>query len=270
MQLRAAHADRGAVSDVREALDALVEDDDFWAEQARSLAVFASPASLRTFRLPNRLTPPSRSATASTSSRCCGRSASRRPRSSWRSRPARCASSRSLAKDRRSRSTSPTCRPTRPARRARPRSPTALRARGCRAPRARRSGCASSPGRSTRHCGRHHRARAAAHPRRDRPLASIYRSLNSYPHLVERGIPGNPERTSDAELAADARTVLDEVYADELSAIRERLRPALRVRPRVDRRRRPWRARRPTAPWTRCWSTSTRSCPGTSTRRPAT
>ena len=41
-QLEAAGADRRSVSDVREALDALVEDDEFWAEQARSLAVFAS------------------------------------------------------------------------------------------------------------------------------------------------------------------------------------------------------------------------------------
>ena len=55
-QMDAAGADRAAVSEVREALDALVDDDDFWAQQARSLAVFASPAGLRTFRLPNRLT----------------------------------------------------------------------------------------------------------------------------------------------------------------------------------------------------------------------
>jgi hypothetical protein len=53
------------------------------------------------------------------------------------------------------------------------------------------------------------------------PLESIYRSLNSYPHLAERGIPGNPDRTSDAELADAARTVLDDVYADELAAIRD-------------------------------------------------
>ena len=44
------------------------------------------------------------------------------------------------------------------------------------------------------------------------PLDSIYRSSNSYPHLVARGIPGNPERASDEALAAEARTVLDEVY----------------------------------------------------------
>jgi release factor family 11 len=55
-----------------------------------------------------------------------------------------------------------------------------------------------------------------------RPLDDIFRSVNSYPHLVDVGISGNPENRSDQELAADARTVLDELYERELSAIRER------------------------------------------------
>jgi Bacterial archaeo-eukaryotic release factor family 11 len=54
------------------------------------------------------------------------------------------------------------------------------------------------------------------------PLDSIYRGRNSYPHLVEPGIRGNPDIMSDEELAAAARTVLDEVYASELAAIRNR------------------------------------------------
>jgi hypothetical protein len=54
------------------------------------------------------------------------------------------------------------------------------------------------------------------------PLDAIYRSLNTYPHLVDTGIPGSPENRTDDELAAAARTVLDEVYERELSAIRER------------------------------------------------
>jgi hypothetical protein len=53
------------------------------------------------------------------------------------------------------------------------------------------------------------------------PLASIYRSLNSYPHLVEPGIPGNPQAVSDIDLAAAARAVLDDVYAGELAALRD-------------------------------------------------
>ncbi|HZC14445.1 MAG TPA: hypothetical protein VE270_10545, partial [Thermoleophilaceae bacterium] len=54
------------------------------------------------------------------------------------------------------------------------------------------------------------------------PLDSIYRGRNSYPHLVEPGIRGNPDIMSDEELAAAARTVLDEVYASKLAAIRNR------------------------------------------------
>jgi hypothetical protein len=53
------------------------------------------------------------------------------------------------------------------------------------------------------------------------PLASIYRSVNSYPGLAARGIAGNPETTSPAELAAAAREVLDELYADELAGLRD-------------------------------------------------
>src|SRR5262249_17722871 len=49
------------------------------------------------------------------------------------------------------------------------------------------------------------------------PLASIYRSVNSYPHLADRTIEGNPENASEQELAAASREVLDDLYARELS-----------------------------------------------------
>ena len=48
------------------------------------------------------------------------------------------------------------------------------------------------------------------------PLDSIFRSVNSYPNLAPATIPGNPERTPDAELAARAREILDDLYAQEL------------------------------------------------------
>jgi Bacterial archaeo-eukaryotic release factor family 8 len=54
------------------------------------------------------------------------------------------------------------------------------------------------------------------------PLESIYRSSNTYPHLVATGLAGASPHASDAELAAAARTLLDQVYADELSAIHDR------------------------------------------------
>ena len=54
------------------------------------------------------------------------------------------------------------------------------------------------------------------------PLDAIYRSVNSYPHLAPQGLAGNPETVSDADLAAEARRVLDALYAAELTRLRER------------------------------------------------
>jgi hypothetical protein len=53
------------------------------------------------------------------------------------------------------------------------------------------------------------------------PMDAIYRSLASYRGLAVEGIPGNPETTPDSELAARARSVLDSLYAKELREIQE-------------------------------------------------
>jgi hypothetical protein len=53
------------------------------------------------------------------------------------------------------------------------------------------------------------------------PLDGIFRSVATYTQLAPRTVPGNPETTSDADLIASARTVLDDVYAAELEAVRE-------------------------------------------------
>jgi hypothetical protein len=55
------------------------------------------------------------------------------------------------------------------------------------------------------------------------PMNSIFRSVNSYPDLAAAGIPGNPEATSDSELALRARTVLDDLYQAEVRRLRELL-----------------------------------------------
>jgi hypothetical protein len=54
-----------------------------------------------------------------------------------------------------------------------------------------------------------------------KPIDSIYRSVNTYPHLLAQGISGNPETVSDAELAASARTVLDDQYTAQLRDVHE-------------------------------------------------
>jgi hypothetical protein len=53
------------------------------------------------------------------------------------------------------------------------------------------------------------------------PMDGIYRSVNSYPNLVTATLPGNPEASSDAELTESARRVLDDLYADELRTVQE-------------------------------------------------
>ena len=56
-QLEAAGADKRRVAALAEHLDDLVDDDEFWRFQARSLAVLATPDNIRTFRVPNALSP---------------------------------------------------------------------------------------------------------------------------------------------------------------------------------------------------------------------
>lgn len=55
-----------------------------------------------------------------------------------------------------------------------------------------------------------------------RSLGDIYRSINTYPHLVAGTIEGNPERLSDAQLAEAARPVLDGLHQAQLAAWAER------------------------------------------------
>jgi hypothetical protein len=56
-QIAAASVGRDAVNDLRDVFDDLVEDDGFWARQAHSLAIFATPSWARTFQVANRLSP---------------------------------------------------------------------------------------------------------------------------------------------------------------------------------------------------------------------
>jgi hypothetical protein len=55
-QLEASGTEKRRLWPIEEAVAALAEDDDFWAFQANSLAIFATPDGVRTFRLPNKLT----------------------------------------------------------------------------------------------------------------------------------------------------------------------------------------------------------------------
>jgi hypothetical protein len=48
------------------------------------------------------------------------------------------------------------------------------------------------------------------------PMDAIFRSVNSYPHLAERSLAGSPEDATGAELGEAARAVLDDFYAAQL------------------------------------------------------
>jgi hypothetical protein len=51
------------------------------------------------------------------------------------------------------------------------------------------------------------------------PLASIYRSVNTYAHLAEETIEGNPEKLTDADLAQAARGVIDRINEAHLRSL---------------------------------------------------
>lgn len=222
-QLDAAGVDRHVVLDIRESLDDLVDDDDFWSEQAHSLAVFAAPGSVRTFRLPNQLTaevevgdrfyvkPLLRAVTfpqaafvlalASGSVRLVEVTRTGAPFTvpvhGLPSDAASAAGKASIAD----------------------RSPSG-RLQGSEGQKVRLRQFARKVDQSLRSVltGLELPLILAA----TEPLDAIYRSVNSYPQLVEQGIAGSPDHQTDAALADAARTVLDAVYARELAAVRER------------------------------------------------
>jgi Bacterial archaeo-eukaryotic release factor family 11 len=46
----------------------------------------------------------------------------------------------------------------------------------------------------------------------DEPLSSIYRSVNTYPGLIDEMIAGNPNLMTDAQLEDAALPMLDRLY----------------------------------------------------------
>jgi Bacterial archaeo-eukaryotic release factor family 11 len=222
-QLEKSGADRRAVSEVRESLGDLVDDEEFWGEQARSLAVFASPRSLRTFRLPNRLT-----SAVEVADRFYVKPLLRAvtfPQAAFVL--ALAAGSVRLIEVMREGPPFPVEVPG---------LPTGAASAAGKASIADRSPARRIQGSEGQKVRLRQFARKVDQALRgvltglelplilaaSDPLDSIYRSLNSYPHLVESGIRGSPDGVPDDELAAAARTVLDEVYAGELTAIRDR------------------------------------------------
>lgn len=211
------------MEELRESLDDLVADDDFWAEQARSLAVFAVPSGVRTFRLPNRLT-----SVVEVADRFYVKPLLRAitfPQAAFVL--ALAGGAVRLVE----------VTPEGPPYTVDvPGLPTDVASAAGKASVADRSPMARLQGSEGQKVRLRQFARKVDHALRGvltglelplilaatEPLDSIYRGVNSYPHLVATGIRGNPDTATDEELARAARTVLDEVYAGELAAIRDR------------------------------------------------
>jgi hypothetical protein len=206
-QLEDARADRRGIEEIRDALDELVDDEDFWSEQARSLAVFASPEGVRTFRLPSRLPqvvevadrfyvkPLLRATTFPQAAFVLALAAgSVRLVEVLRDGPPFVVNVPGLPKD----------APSSDRKESTPR----LRQYARKVEQALRGVVT----------GLELPLILAA----TRPLDSIYRSVNTYPGLIEPGIRRSPEDATDDELADAARTLLDELYASELAEVRAR------------------------------------------------
>jgi Bacterial archaeo-eukaryotic release factor family 11 len=216
-EMEAADTPKRSIWPIQESIEALVEDDDFWVEQANSLAIFATPESIRTFRLANKLTnvvevsdrfhlkPLIRSVTFPHHAYvlAIGAGAVRLIEVSA-DLPPHEVKVPDLPRD-------------------------ASQALGRRShlPRSgdMRSGESTSENASltryARAVDQALRPVLAGHERplivaAAEPMASIFRKVCSYPHVAERVIPGSADHTPDHEIAASAREVLDAIYAAEI------------------------------------------------------
>lgn len=220
-QLEAAGFDKRRLAELMEHFDDLAEDDEFWRLQARSLGVLATPDSLRTFRLANALTP-----LVEVSDRFHLKPLLRAvtfPHSAYvlalsenavrlvevsAELPAVTVRVPHLPKDAASAIGKSTLNDRSHSRRIHGSEGKNVRYRQY----ARQVDGALRPALS----GHHTPLILAATGR----LASVYRTVNSYPGLLPEGIETSPDRISDAELAEAARPVLDAAYAREIGEMK--------------------------------------------------
>jgi hypothetical protein len=222
-QLAAASLDRRAMDDLREVLDDLAEDEDFWARQAHSLAVFATPSGVRTFQVANRLSP-----TVEASDRFHVKPLLRSatfPQAAFV-----LALSQNGA---RLVEVSPDAPPAEVRVPGMPRDAASAVGKASIADRSPDRRIQGSEGQKVRLRQYARRVEEALRPTLagldlplilagSGPLESIFRSVCTYPHLARAVISGNPDTKTEGELAEASRRALDETYADELAELRAR------------------------------------------------
>ena len=221
-QLAAAGTAKAEVATIADSLADLAGDSEFWRFQARSLAVFATPEALTTFRLPNRL-----ESLVEVSDRFHVKPLLRAltfPQVALVLALAQ--GSVRLIEVAPDVEPGPVAVPDLPSDAASWAGKGSIRDRG---PSGRLQGAEGQKVRMRQY------ARGVDHALRPllgglhvplilaatEPLDSIFRSVSTYPHLAHSSIAGNPETTSDAELAAAARTVIDEINAAALADVQE-------------------------------------------------
>ncbi len=219
-QLEAAGFDKRRLAVLIEQLQDLVDDDDFWRQQANSLAIFATADGVRTFRLANALTsmvqvsdrfhlkPLFRSVTFRHSAFILALSENAaRLVEMHADLPAAAVKVPELPKDAASAVGKSTINDRSFSRRI--------------------HGTEGQNVRLHQYVRKVDAALRSILAGREMPLilaatgrvASLYRQVSSYPHLLAEGIGDSPDRLSDAELAQLARPVLDGAYARDIGDI---------------------------------------------------
>jgi release factor family 11 len=220
-QLSAASVRRDSINDLRDELDELADDEAFWARQAHSLAVFATPSGTRTFQVANRLSP-----MVEVSDRFHVKPLLRSatfPQAAFV-----LALSQNAA---RFVEVSPDAPPAEIRVPGMPKDAASAVGKASIADRSPDRRIQGSEGQKVRLRQYARRVEEALRPTLtgldlpliiagSEPLESIFPSVSSYPHLARTAIAGNPDTKSDGELADESRRVLDQLYADELSDLR--------------------------------------------------
>ncbi|WP_374305981.1 hypothetical protein [Methylocella sp.] len=219
-EMEQAGIDKRSIWPIEESVGALIEDDDFWAYQANSLAIFVTPERIRTFRLANKL-----SNVAEVADRFLLKPLIRAvtfPHDAY-----------VLAISVGATRLVEVSADLPPHEAKVPGMPKDAAAAIGRRSHLERSGDMRSGEGTSEHALLTRYSRAvdealrpvlAGHERplivaASEPLASIFRSVCSYPHVAAEVIPGSADHAPDHELASAARPILDQVYAGEIKAL---------------------------------------------------
>jgi len=218
-ELEAAGVDKSRVAALSEHIDDLIDDDEFWRFQAHSLAVLATPDHVHTFRVPNTL-----SSVVVVSDRFHLKPLLRAvtfPHHGWvlalsengvrlievsADLPAATVKVEDMPTD----ATSAVGQAT----------------INDRSPSGRIQGSEGKKVRLRQYARKVNAALRGILAGCERPLVVaateslgvIFRSVNTYPHLIEATIEGNPDKLTDAQLAERARPLLDALYEKEIAA----------------------------------------------------